>query len=442
MQSKNASQSRHSLALTNFSASPPLAAAHSSKSVRSSFATTTAHLSSEEEEGDHRPGDLSAISALPSSPSDSEDNDPLPEIEPSKTKGKGKEVERSPSPPELDNEQLMQELDVFDNDYAGPEEEQEEEQGVEQANGELEPILEEEEDEQVVLSAGKENVVAGKKGKAKGKEKAATVSPSSKKPASKKRKWDSVEPEGIPISSLVDQCSLSNSGVRKSSRRKIEPLEYWRNERIVYARRDSGPQPHYGIKDVLRPEKPRTKSLVSKKRSASATARSKSVKEEDEDAIGGNFEGWDDATDPEGLVWDYVKHEETRRSAFSSFLSPTRHLTILVCLGIAFTSKMIATKTAGKQNFRFQKIFTDGDFMAGGILEIPVNEKKPLKPARDNSYVRESFHPISLDSRVGQILFVVKGAVRALVYRTTFTIAKGGFFLVPRGMSTLSTSVS
>lgn len=48
---------------------------------------------------------------------------------------------------------------------------------------------------------------------------------------------------------------------------------------------------------------------------------------------------------------------------------------------------MIATKTAGKQSFRFQKVFTDGDFMAGGILEIPVNEKKPLKPARDNSYV-------------------------------------------------------
>lgn len=98
---------------------------------------------------------------------------------------------------------------------------------------------------------------------------------------------------------------------------KLEPLEYWRNERIVYGRRESGPQPHYGIKDVLRPKKPESKSLVKKHRSASAAARMRSVKEEDEEALNGDFEGWDDATDPEGLVWDYVKHEETRRSMVS-----------------------------------------------------------------------------------------------------------------------------
>ena len=90
----------------------------------------------------------------------------------------------------------------------------------------------------------------------------------------------------------------------------MEPLEYWRNERIVYARRDSGPQPHYGIKEVLHPKKAEHKSLVSKKRSAS---RAKSVKEEAEEGVNGDFEGWDDATYPEGLVWDYVKHEETKR---------------------------------------------------------------------------------------------------------------------------------
>lgn len=63
-------------------------------------------------------------------------------------------------------------------------------------------------------------------------------------------------------------------------------------------------------------------------------------------------------------------------------------------LGIAFPASMIETKPAGKQNYRFQKIFSEGDFLAGGLLEIPVNEKKPLKPARDNSYV--SFLPVSI----------------------------------------------
>ena len=32
-----------------------------------------------------------------------------------------------------------------------------------------------------------------------------------------------------------------------------------------------------------------------------------------------------------------------------------------------------------------------------------------------------------------QMLYCSQGAVRVLVYRTTFTIANGGFFLVPRG---------
>lgn len=38
------------------------------------------------------------------------------------------------------------------------------------------------------------------------------------------------------------------------------------------------------------------------------------------------------------------------------------------------------------------------------------------------------------------MLFVFRGAVRVLVYRTTFTVATGGFFLVPRGASALLTS--
>lgn len=59
--------------------------------------------------------------------------------------------------------------------------------------------------------------------------------------------------------------------------------------------------------------------------------------------------------------------------------------------GVAFTSKMISTKQAGKHNYRFQKVFTDGDFMACGLLEIPPNEKKPLKPSKDNTFVGTSW---------------------------------------------------
>lgn len=51
---------------------------------------------------------------------------------------------------------------------------------------------------------------------------------------------------------------------------------------------------------------------------------------------------------------------------------------------------MVQPVPVAKGAYRFEKIFSDGDYMAGGILEIPVGSKKPIKPAKDNSYVRPS----------------------------------------------------
>lgn len=48
---------------------------------------------------------------------------------------------------------------------------------------------------------------------------------------------------------------------------------------------------------------------------------------------------------------------------------------------------------ATKHGYRFQRVFTDGEFLGAGLLVIPPGEKKPLKPAKDNTYVRvESEH--------------------------------------------------
>lgn len=164
MQSKNASRSRQS-GVTTFSASPPLIA---SKSRPSTNTLTT--FSDVDEPEQHHTGDLSAISQLPSSPAYSEDNEPLPG--------------GPPSPPLPNNEQLMQELDGFDNDFAGPPDLGEEEE--EEGDGGLEMIQEEDEEEIAPLE-DKENK--------KGKGKASTVSPKGKQ-VKKKRKWESEEPEG------------------------------------------------------------------------------------------------------------------------------------------------------------------------------------------------------------------------------------------------------
>lgn len=48
---------------------------------------------------------------------------------------------------------------------------------------------------------------------------------------------------------------------------------------------------------------------------------------------------------------------------------------------------MIDPRPTYNNKFMFQKIFTELDYLAGGILQIPAGAEKPSKPAKDNSYV-------------------------------------------------------
>ena len=55
---------------------------------------------------------------------------------------------------------------------------------------------------------------------------------------------------------------------------------------------------------------------------------------------------------------------------------------------------MVNLKQAAEQDFKFQKIFGDGEFIAAGQLIIPVGGKKPNKGTKDNTYVRLTISPL------------------------------------------------
>ena len=80
-------------------------------------------------------------------------------------------------------------------------------------------------------------------------------------------------------------------------------------------------------------------------------------------------DGWDEATDPIGHVIDAEKGTE-------------------VPMRIACTADSIRPRQAFNQSFSYEKLFGVGEFMAAGILVIPVDGDKPTKPSKDNSYVR------------------------------------------------------
>lgn len=48
---------------------------------------------------------------------------------------------------------------------------------------------------------------------------------------------------------------------------------------------------------------------------------------------------------------------------------------------------MLNPQPAANADWRFEKVFGDGDFIASGELIIPPGCRKPSKPTKDNTYV-------------------------------------------------------
>ncbi|KAF8213564.1 Mif2/CENP-C like-domain-containing protein [Mycena galopus ATCC 62051] len=202
-------------------------------------------------------------------------------------------------------------------------------------------------------------------------------------------------------------------GVRRSQRIPYAPLEFWRNEKIVYGPREPGQKrqvPH--IKEIIRipKEPPPARRGASKRKRGPSRTKNESTPEVVERVVEVEVDvsnpelGWDDDTDPTAVVLDY-------------------HSAKTVTRRVAFTAKMFKpapAKVNGPDDaWSFEKIFGDGDFMAAGQLVIPEGKRKPGKGTKDNTY----------------IFFVVEGAVNVMIHDTSVVLATGGMFMVPRGNS-------
>ena len=128
----------------------------------------------------------------------------------------------------------------------------------------------------------------------------------------------------------------SPEGLRRGKRHRYRPLEWWRQEKVIYGRRESGITlvPH--IKAILRipKEEPVPLGKQKRKRRGMTKARSKSEtvegEEEELPIVYNPEEGWDDKTGQQGVVLDFVSREEVqRREAFACFIFHWVDLTYL-----------------------------------------------------------------------------------------------------------------
>ncbi|GAA6058433.1 hypothetical protein JCM3770_006047 [Rhodotorula araucariae] len=319
-------------------------------------------------------------------------------------KGKGKAVERSPTPPE----------EVFyENDFGGGYDDDgvDDDQGEDGADGfhfddegaHGDDDDAEEDEGPPVAGPSSKPMKAKPKPQAKGKGRA-RASNSPPKKASQRGAKKAPASRDKPREVVIDLSkkrgrdeSVDAEGVRRSTREKIPRLEYWRNERIVYKRRSSG----IGVNAIVRvpKEDPEPLSKADRKKaggrrgtSARATSRTGTVKNEVPEE-----QGVDDMTDPDGLVWSWEGDAEISRR-------------------IAFTAAMMNPRPTFDGKFSYQKIYQELDYLAGGILTIPPNGEKASKPSKDNSY----------------IFYCIQGSVSVTVHRTVFSIGPGGTFFIPR----------
>ncbi|GAA5968190.1 hypothetical protein JCM11641_003763 [Rhodosporidiobolus odoratus] len=332
---------------------------------------------------------------------------------PADRKGKGKEVVRSPSPAQEP---------MYDQDFGGGFDDQEDQGAVDEDGYQhYDPEDYEEEDDPDEPGPSSRPIKEPKKSKGKKapvvvqeeeeeedeedlSDERDSASPPPKKSASQRKKGSDQPKERKVVTQLSrkrgrEGGTVDIDGVRRSTRQRIEPLEYWRNERVLYKRRSSG----VGMNAIVRVPKedpaPLTKAGKKKgtqaKRSSSAKPNSRAGTVKDEHP---EEEGCDDMTDPDGLVWSWEGNAEQSRR-------------------IAFTSKMMDPKPTFDGQFAFQKIYQELDYLAGGIMVIPPGGQKAIKPAKDNSYV----------------FYCIQGSVSVTIHRTRFTVGPGGTFFVPRG---------
>ncbi|KAI5450811.1 mitotic fidelity of chromosome transmission- protein [Naganishia albida] len=217
-----------------------------------------------------------------------------------------------------------------------------------------------------------------------------------------------------PVHKPADEGGVS---YLRTARERHKPLDWWRGERPVIKRQIVNGEvgPAFITAEWLTIPEEKATPLAAKRKGAARRARSGTAEaapkkktkqrrqgsEDDDDAAepaADDVTGWDEGTEPGGMVMDYTTGEEVMRR-------------------VANTSAMVRPKEIPNATFTYQKIFGEDEFFAAGILRIEVGGCKAPKNSRDNAYV----------------FFVQQGCVEVTIHRTRFLMSEGGAFLIPRG---------
>jgi len=97
-------------------------------------------------------------------------------------------------------------------------------------------------------------------------------------------------------------------------------------------------------------------------------------------------------------------------------------------LEVVVTPDMVNARSTTGGEFKFEKVFAEGDFFASGVLVLPKGAQKPSKNSQHYAMV------LFVRLVNVQIFVVLLGQVQVQLNQTVFTISQGAQFFVPRGL--------
>lgn len=211
---------------------------------------------------------------------------------------------------------------------------------------------------------------------------------------------------------LIDSLERPE-GPRRSRRVRFQPLQYWKNERVIYERlpNDIGYLlPTIKLNELHPPNPSPVKIKRKRKTSSSAGQKGRKKHSVREGAESSDDEEYSQQCDPRGMIYDYRTQTDVRKVlvAFPKMSS----------LGVLpHPSNDDGTETQTEEKFPRAAVFHDDKDYSQGILVLPPGGKKfeELSEKHEIFFVA-SAKPNSVEVRIGT---------------ETYILSKGCSFVVP-----------
>ncbi|KAF9090656.1 hypothetical protein BGX23_005829 [Mortierella sp. AD031] len=271
------------------------------------------------------------------------------------------------------------------------------------------------------VSSEDDRQVPSMQSKSKGQAKAGSRGKKAAAKSTGDSKVRGVVTEEVPV---VPEQSADVAGVRRSHRTKVAPLEFWKNEKLVYG----APEDNVGtvIKAVIRakPEEPAQKlsAGVKRKRSPQSGAKAppakRTARKAEQDIVGQSDEPDEDSEeDPLDEDLKVAARRGLREEARKSAETIVYGSDDVVSRVVAESQSSIQFRNVQGGEYQFHRGLEDADSVVSGTMRIKPDGRKPVNSGSNSSMV----------------FYVIQGLVQVNVHESQFVLSTGGRFLVPRG---------